>query len=149
HRLLSRVQETGAKLLVVGDNHQFKAIEAGDFFRKFVELTERQGRLSSLETIQRQKEPWMREASIAFSELKTYQGLAQYENHGCVEKIASNSEGLQTVAKNYVEKGLSEPQQSGLLLASTRAQCQELNLAVREELKNRGLMIKEDIYING
>jgi len=56
---------------------------------------------------------------------------------------------LQVVATDYVEKRLSEPQKSSLLLASTRAQCQELNFAVREQLKNRGLIGKQEFSVNG
>jgi ATP-dependent exoDNAse (exonuclease V) alpha subunit len=33
--LLVHVQQAGAKLIAVGDDNQFKAIEAGDFFREF------------------------------------------------------------------------------------------------------------------
>ncbi len=146
-RLLHHVQKAGAKLLTVGDDNQFKAVDAGDFFRKLIAMAKTHDTLCSLENILRQKEPWMREASLSLAELKTYEALAQYENHGLVERIAPGLEGIQFVAKSYVEKLTAQPEQTGLLLASTNLQCESLNLAVRSILKEQGVLSSEDFNI--
>lgn len=131
--LVTRVQAAGAKLIAVGDDHQFKAIEAGDAFRKLVEQAQTHQRLSTLSTIYRQKAEWMREASQDLAELRIFKALAAYEQHGCVKALGP--EGFDEIAKAYVEKRLREPHKTGLLLAHTRAHCQALNEAVRKAFK--------------
>src|SRR6185436_11540380 len=58
-RLLREADQAGAKVVLVGDPDQLKAIGAGDAYRGLL------GRYSHayLETIRRQAEPWQREAS--------------------------------------------------------------------------------------
>jgi hypothetical protein len=142
HNLLYFVQKSGAKCIAVGDDHQFKAIEAGDFFRKLKEILLE--RICQLNDIQRQKVNWMKEASVSLAELRTYEALANYENHHCIEPITD----LKTIAQRYVDKCQQEPDRSGLLLASTNVQCDQLNTAVRIILKERGIIDHNEVYLN-
>lgn len=57
------VTRKGAKLVLVGDPDQLQPIEAGAAFRT---ITERIG-YTELETIHRQREDWMRSASLALA----------------------------------------------------------------------------------
>ena len=143
------VNEAGAKLIATGDDHQAKAIEGGDFFRGLKEVLAKNGKLCKLETIFRQKEAWMIEASCNLAELKTYQALAAYENHGLVKELASISSGLPVIAKHYLEQTLSNPDKSGLLLAYTRAECDQLNEQVRLLFKEKNLIGSVDLKIGG
>ncbi len=145
--ILGYIEKAKAKLIIVGDDHQFKAIEAGDFFRKLNEKALEQNKLSSLSTIIRQKDQWMKAASEDLAELKTYQALSTYEQHGHIKEIDTTD--LELVAKSYMQKRIDYPDKSGLLLASTRAQCQELNAEARKMLQEKGLISKNDIEING
>ena len=149
HRLLHHIQKAGAKPIAAGDDHQFKAMDAGDFFRKFTETAKAHNTLSTLSNIMRQQEPWMQEASVLFAELKTYEALARYENHGLVQKIAPGVEGIQLIAKHYMDKLLDNPEKTGLLLASTNVQCEALNREVRHLLKEQDLLAKEEFSIQG
>lgn len=65
----------------------------------------------------------MKKASENLAELKTYQALATYEQQGYIKKI--DSPDLKSVAQAYVERAKQD--KDGLLLASTRVQCQDLN----------------------
>src|SRR5262249_20361353 len=58
-RVLSRVQDAGAKLVLVGDPEQLQAIEAGAAFRA---LAERHGAVELTE-VRRQRSGWQREAT--------------------------------------------------------------------------------------
>lgn len=145
--ILGYIEKAKSKLIVVGDDHQFKAIEAGDFFRKLKEKSQEQNNLSSLSSIIRQKEDWMRTASKDLAELRTYQALATYETQGHIKEINANDFNI--IAGSYVQKRINYPEQNGLLLASTRAQCQALNDECRKILKERNLIAGNDIHING
>lgn len=145
--ILTNVEKSKAKLIVVGDDHQFKAIEAGDFFRKLKDKAQESDRLLNLNTIVRQKEDWMKKASQDLSEYKTYQALSTYEQQGHIKQFEKAE--LKTIAEAYIEKLKAKPEQTGLLLASTRSQCQTLNDETRQLLKDNKLISENDINVNG
>ncbi len=142
--LLQEITTAGAKLIKTGDDHQFKAIESGDFFRKSTELVSGQNKLAVLTKIVRQKEEWMREASQDLADQKIYRALALYENHGHVQKISGNL--ITTVANAYIKQITADS--NGLLLVGTNAECQQLNTAIRTILQEQGLVAKQEVAIN-
>lgn len=148
HSLLHFVRESGAKLLGVGDDHQFKAIDRGDFFRAAKGIAQEHHKLCELKAVQRQREPWMREASLALAELRTFEALASYENHGLIEPLKKGTEGFKALAQRYVDKCLAHPEQSSSLMAYTRAECAALNQEVRLILQAKGLVEALDYRIN-
>ena len=160
--LLTHVQRSGAKLIAVGDDNQFKAIEAGDFFRELkdqaVQQTQAQNsqttNLFSLQEIRRQKQSWMREASFQLAELNISEGLSAYEQHGHINQTsrASFSEEIATyyLSKLKAEIAQTDVAQTGLVLAFTNVQTNLINQAIREQLKQNGMIGKEDlITLNG
>jgi ATP-dependent exoDNAse (exonuclease V) alpha subunit/DNA primase len=148
HRLLDFAGESNAKILAVGDDHQFKPIDCGDFFRVAKDIAKAQGKLCELKVVQRQREKWMCEASVALAELHTHEALASYENHGLIEPLKKGSEGIRSLAQRYVDKCLAHPEQSSSLMAYTRAECAALNAEVRLILQDKGLVEKLDYRIN-
>ena len=77
---LKEAQERGAKIVLVGDEEQLQAINAGAAFRTVLERTE----AVRLEDIRRQKEGWQREASTRFATQRTTEALEAYEGHGAI-----------------------------------------------------------------
>lgn len=61
-------------MIAVGDDHQFKAIDAGDMFRSIQDKAGAHEKLICLQIVHRQKLPWMQEDSIYFSNLAIQQG---------------------------------------------------------------------------
>ena len=158
--LLTHVKRSGAKLIAVGDDNQFKAIEAGDFFRELKgqaaqhiqDQNSQITNLFSLQEIRRQQHSWMREASHQLAELNIFEGLSTYEQHGYVQQTsrANLSEDIATYYLNKFKAGFSEEQQTGLVLAFTNAQTNSINQAIREQLKQEGMIGKEDLVkLNG
>ena len=157
--LLTHVQRAGSKLIAVGDDNQFKAIEAGDFFRELKDQAESQAaqqtqdqkikttNLFSLQEIRRQQQSWMREASHQLAELNISEGLSAYEQHGHINQTsrASFSEDIATAYLSKLKSGFSEDQQTGLVLSFTNAQTNSINQAIREQLKQNGMIGKEDL----
>ncbi len=145
--LLTHVQKAGAKLIAVGDDNQFKAIEAGDFFRELKDQASQAGQLYQLKEIHRQQHIWMRDASHQLAELNISEGLSIYEQKGYVHQTSHKnlSEDIATAYLDKIQRG-----QDGLVLAFTIKQTTELNQAIREQLKQAGLIGKEDIAnLNG
>ena len=158
NELLAHVETSGAKLIAVGDDNQFKAIEAGDFFREIKDKANQYNRLFSLNEIRRQKTDWMIKASSNMAELNISEGLSAYEQNGHIH--ASSKEYLaKDVAEAYVNKLLGSVEQigntkdhfnKGLVLAFTNAQTKEINSEIRTLLKAQGMISKQDqINIEG
>lgn len=111
-------------------------------------MAQAQGKLCELKVVQRQREPWMKEASLALAELRTHEALASYENHGLIEPLKKGTEGLQSLAQRYVDKCLAHPEKVSSLMAYTRAECAALNQEVRLILQAKGLVEALDYRIN-
>lgn len=137
HKIMGYVNRTGAKLIAVGDDNQFKPIEVGDVFRKVSLLAQDHGALATLKQIKRQRESWMCEASVKFSEFKTYSALSDYESRGFVKTTDQN---YQSLIDDYCRDLADHPTASRLMLASTRLQCATLNKGVQERLIAAGLI---------
>lgn len=146
NELLAHVKRIGAKLIAVGDDHQFKAIEAGDFFRALkdhaskAQKTDRQ-QLFELQTIRRQQHAWMRQASHELAQLNVQEALAQYEQRGHIHlsDAAHMASDVATVYMDYLQKN-----QEGLILAFTRQKTKELNQAIRQKLRVENLISPQD-----
>ena len=133
HELLAHANRVGAKVIAVGDDHQFKAIEAGDFFRELKERAFSNERLFQLHTIRRQRVEWMRDASHLMAELNIQEGLALYEKHGHIHQL-DQANMPNAIADAYLTQ-LKEGK-SGLVLAFTNKETQALNHVIREQLRN-------------
>ncbi|MFN9001703.1 MAG: AAA family ATPase [Holosporales bacterium] len=155
-KILHYAHRVNSKVIAVGDDQQFKAIEAGDFFRKLVDISANKGISAVLRHVVRQKESWMREASLNLAEFNTATALSMYENHGHIVALG-DGEIIETIASEYVRCLKEEPNHSGILLASTNDQVHALNAAVREELllertvspKDGALMLNKREYAVG
>ena len=77
-RLLRHAEETGAKVVLVGDREQLQAIDAGAAFRVLADRLNP----ADLAGIQRQQEAWMRSASEMLATQRSAAGLDAYAAHG-------------------------------------------------------------------
>lgn len=147
NELLAHVKASGAKLIAVGDDNQFKAIEAGDFFRELKTQAAASNTLFELNTIYRQRHEWMKDASMNLANLEVGDALRAYEQQGHIHET-SRENLAHDIAVAYVNSAKNA--QASIVLAFTRAQVEELNQAIRQELKKEGLLPQEDIIsLNG
>jgi len=147
NELLAHVKASGAKLIAVGDDNQFKAIEAGDFFRELKTQAAASNTLFELNTIYRQRHEWMKDASMNLANLEVGDALRAYEQQGHIHET-SRENLAHDIAVAYVNSAKNA--QASIVLAFTRAQVEELNQAIRQELKKEGLLPQKDIIsLNG
>jgi nucleoside-triphosphatase THEP1 len=142
-RVLQTIQQAGARLVMVGDDHQFAPIEADAIFREVVAQAKQVGCLHELTTIYRQKIDWMKTASYQFAQFNHYDALAAYEQHGCVVPI--DNDGIHIIAEETVQRMVEYPEQIGIVMAATRAQCQQLNEVIKAKLQQAG-QVNKTIY---
>ena len=135
--------KAGAKVIAIGDDSQCNPIDAGDFFRELIHQASQAGSFYQLKDIRRQSLPWMREASVQLAQLNIQEGLSLYEKHGHLHTL--DAETLLTrLATDYVTR--IKQGKEGAVLASTHKQGALLNRAIRQELKQNGLIAQDDAF---
>jgi ATP-dependent exoDNAse (exonuclease V) alpha subunit len=79
-RVLEKVREAGAKVVLASDSRQLQPIEAGAAFRAGAERTG----MAKSGAVRRQRETWARKASEAFARGEIAAGLKAYAARGQV-----------------------------------------------------------------
>ncbi|MBD9445066.1 Ti-type conjugative transfer relaxase TraA [Rhizobium sp. RHZ02] len=132
--LVETVTKAGAKLVLVGDPEQLQPIEAGAAFRA---IADRIG-YAELETIYRQREQWMRDASLDLARgnigaaVEVYQAAGRFVGSDLKEEAVSDL--IADWSRNY------DPAKSSLILAHLRRDVRMLNDRAREKLIELGLI---------
>ncbi len=124
----------GAKIVLVGDPEQLQPIEAGAAFRAIVD---RIG-YAELETIYRQREDWMRHASLDLARGNIEQGLLAYRTRGHVVGENLKSEAVESLISAWNHD--YDPAKSMLMLAHLRRDVRMLNMMARAKLVERGIV---------
>jgi len=131
---VSAVSAAGAKLVLVGDPEQLQPIEAGAAFRA---LVDRIG-YAELENIYRQKQQWMRDASLDLARGKVGEAITRYADQGRVLGSALKTEAITALIKDWNRD--YDPAKTTLILAHLRRDVRELNVLARGKLVERGLV---------
>jgi len=134
---LQAVKNAGAKIVLVGDAEQLQPIEAGAAFRA---IADKVGYVE-LETILRQRDDWMREASAYLATNKTKLALKEYEAHGRIHSCRDKDEAIRQLIANW--DAASSKGVNSLILAHLRRDVQKLNVLARQKLIDRNVIGRE------
>jgi Ti-type conjugative transfer relaxase TraA len=143
-KVLDIAEETGAKLIMVGDNQQLQAIDAGGAFRGVIDTTTS----ISLDEIQRQNNDLDKLASFNLATGNVQQAFQHYREKGAIIGSETKEQSLYKVKENYFKTYEQSPEKSQIVLAYKRDDVSKLNQAIRSEFKERGLL-GESTEING
>ena len=145
-RLLEHAQQVQAKVVLVGDDRQLAAIDAGGGFRA---LRLRLG-ASELVENRRQHQAWEREALELVRSGLVNEAVAAYQAHD--RMVAADSKPAATLAllqdwwAAYQEAD-QDPAQEVVVLAARRAEVDRLNTACQELLAARGRLGAERLQV--
>ncbi|WP_298967007.1 Ti-type conjugative transfer relaxase TraA, partial [uncultured Roseibium sp.] len=128
------IAKAGAKLVLIGDAEQLQPIEAGAAFRS---LTGRTG-YAELGTIYRQREQWMRDASMDLARGDVAKAINTYRANGHVVSMPLKDQVIKGMIDDWSAD--YDPSKSMLMLAHLRADVFELNKLARATLIERGLI---------
>ncbi len=134
--LIETVAKEGAKLVLVGDPDQLQPIEAGAPFRAIVE---RIG-YSELDTIYRQRQDWMRTASLALARGQVGDAVRAYEAHDRIVSTGLKAEAVEALIADWDRD--HNPTKTSLILAHLRRDVRTLNEKARAKLVERGVVGK-------
>ncbi|PSS59978.1 Ti-type conjugative transfer relaxase TraA [Ensifer sp. NM-2] len=132
--LVETVTKAGAKLILVGDPEQLQPIEAGAAFRA---IADRIG-YAELETIYRQREQWMRDASLDLARGNVRKAVDAYTAHGRMIGLRLKDEAVETLIADWNRD--YDPAKTTLILAHLRRDVRMLNDMARAELVERRIL---------
>ncbi len=146
-RLLKRIEDAGAKAVLIGDPMQLQPIQAGAAFRAIVE------RINSAELagVRRQKEEWARTASKQFARGDVKAALAAYGERGHIVSAEIRQAAIERIVADWtaahrelVAKAKAEGRKLRgdelTVLAHTNDDVKVLNRSIRDVLSTDGLL---------
>lgn len=131
---IKAVVKAGAKLVLVGDAEQLQPIEAGAAFRA---IADRIG-YSELETIYRQRERWMCEASLDLARGNVSKAVGAYHRHGHFKGSELKAQAVENLIADWDRD--YDPEKTTLMLAHLRRDVRMLNEMARAKLVERGIV---------
>ncbi|AYG64258.1 Ti-type conjugative transfer relaxase TraA [Rhizobium jaguaris] len=132
--------KAGAKLVLVGDPEQLQPIEAGAAFRA---IADRVG-YTELETIYRQREQWMRDASLDLARGNIGKAVEAYRAPGHVNGADFKADAVQALIADWNRD--YDPAKTSLILAHLRRDVRMLNEMARSKLVERGLVAEGFVF---
>ena len=141
-RLLWHVEAAGAKLLLVGDERQLQAIEAGSPFKAIGDLVGR----AELKDIRRQNHEWAAEAVREFSRGEAGAALSRFIERGLLSIDKSRAIAMTRLVADWSEDGAQDPREN-LILAGTNAEVASLNRLCQQSRLSKGVLSKERMRV--
>ncbi|MEM7399533.1 MAG: AAA family ATPase [Pseudomonadota bacterium] len=128
-RVAAKIEEIGAKLVLVGDPDQLQPIEAGTPFRDLVAI---QG-AARLTEIHRQREDWQKTASRDLAAGRVAEALQAYSER---QYVTQDREALEALVETYaMDAAASGSSVTRLAFAHRRKDVHALNQAIRAALR--------------
>jgi Ti-type conjugative transfer relaxase TraA len=134
------VVRAGAKIVLVGDPEQLQPIEAGAAFRAIVD---RIG-YAELETIYRQRENWMRKASLDLARGNVEKALTAYDANVRITGTRLKAEAVERLIGDWNHD--YDQTKTTLILAHLRRDVRMLNIMAREKLVERGIVGEGHVF---
>jgi len=128
--------EHDCRLVVTGDTRQHHGVQWGDALR----ILERSGVIAQavLTKIYRQRIAELREAIEDLSKGRTGEGFDKLHKFGVIQEIADDTGRLAAIAAKQMEA--LKAQESSLIIAPTHSECRAIAGAVRQTMKDKGLL---------
>ena len=138
HELLKTALASSARVVLVGDEKQMSAIEAGDFLAMLKDHSPI--RMPELQEIRRQVDPNYREAMRVMSGGRVREGFLKLDSSGLIHN--DGKDYLAAAAKAFLAKG--QDGETVLLVAPTWAEIDKMTETVRAGLRARGTLKGRD-----
>lgn len=126
-KLMRHVAESGAKLVMVGDDRQLASVGRGGMWPLLVDRY----RASVMNKINRQDEDWQKAASVALSEGRSGDALRDYNDRGYVHWSNQLEDALDALLEKYDQDTKVDPDGVRFIYASTNDAVNALNAEVQ------------------
>jgi hypothetical protein len=126
--------DTGAKLILVGDDRQLSSIDRGGMFGA---LKDRHG-AAALTEVKRQHKIDERRAAEMMAEGNFHDALGIYEAKGAIHWTRTQGEARAELVDQWAKDSARDPKKTRFVFAYTNDDVQQLNAALRAVQKERG-----------
>lgn len=138
HALMEKAEKVGAKVVLIGDTKQLQAVDAGKMFSKLQQD-------KALETVRmsevlRQKDEGYKAVVKDVTEKKIDKAFDKLEGKGKVTEIKDKDERLAAVTKEFT----TGDHKGTIIVTARNSDRNELNAAIRNELKEQGKLKGEE-----
>lgn len=131
-RVTAKIEEIGAKLVLVGDPDQLQPIEAGTPFRDLVT----DNGAARLTEIHRQREEWQKQASLDLAEGRIAKAVDTYRQRS---GVTQGEDAFDALVESYaMDAAANGSNASRLAFAHRRKDVHALNQAIRAALRFEG-----------
>lgn len=127
-QILQAAEQHNAKVVVIGDEKQLKAVGAG---RPFAQLYEHGVQFALMDEIQRQQNETLREAVIEASRGQIAQSIARMEPH--ITEIKADEKRYRTIAEEFANRS-PEERRNTLVITGTNQARDAINREIRTAL---------------
>ena len=134
HALLTKAQQTNARVILVGDTRQLSAVEAGNPFKS---LQSAGLKTAYLEESRRQKTDALKTAVVCLAAGEQTEGLEKLDNAGMVRELKTTELRHQAITLDYLSL-TPEARKKTLILSGTNAERLALTAQLRTALQNEG-----------
>ncbi len=135
HEFVNRLHPND-RVLLVGDRRQHEAVEAG---RPFAQLQDAGMKTVKLEEIVRQKNPELKQVVEQLARGEVREAVQDLERQGRIHEIPERENRIAAIAKEYAKS----PEGTLVVSPDNRSRV-DINLAIRAEMQERGLVSKEE-----
>ena len=144
-RLLSEIEQSGAKAILLGEAEQLQPIEAGGIFKAIGDKIGSAG----LTTIVRQEVEWQKRAVKHFRAGEAKEALGLYQAAGQLSIEKDGRSLIDSMIREHVRIATekSERPVHVVSISKTNAFVDELNQGIRERLKSEGFLSKDGVEI--
>lgn len=133
-RVASHAADAGAKIVLIVDQQQLQAIEAGAAARS---LHERYGGVEITE-VRRQHEGWQQEATRHLATGRTGEAIGAYATSDMVHAADTREDARGELIERWDRDRRANPDASRIILTHTNAEVRELNEAARDAMRASG-----------
>ena len=135
-RVLVAAARAGAKVVLVGDQQQLQAIEAGAAFRA---IHERHGGVEISE-VRRQLSAWQQDATRQLATGRTGEAVRTYEERGMVHAADTREDARTALIERWNQDRQASPGDSRIILTHTNDEVRELNQMARDKMREAGAL---------
>jgi len=132
--IVKLTEDNQAKLIMVGDNQQLQAIDAGGAYRGVINATSHAG----LDEIQRQSKESDKQASLNLATGNVEAAFNHYRDSEGIHKDLSLKKSLSHISENYFKQHDQNPESSQMVLAYRKETVGQLNQELRQGFVERG-----------
>ncbi len=142
--LLDAARQSGAKVILAGDDRQLASIERGGLF---AELRQRHGSAEITE-VTRQRVDWQRQAARDLAEGRFAEAVGAFDQAGAITWTERQDEARSALVAAWKRDGIERPGQSRFVFAYTNRDVDTLNAELRQVRRERGELAGGDVPLD-